>query len=665
MKRILICITVTVLLGLSKPAHATVTGQWDFNSGGYAATVGSDLVPWGVAASGTEFGTTTALGVPNIGGEVAQVMKFPAMPTSADGYQMFPGAPANGSYSAGDVNHYSLLMDVLYPAASDNVYRALFQTANLNNNDADFFIGGGTTSPDPNGLGISGVYNGTILPDTWYRIALVVDLDTPAGTPTYYKYINGTLVGSQELRAARFAPYSKESGEPSWIFSDNDGETAAGYVNSIQFRDNVMTTEEIAALGGPSAAGIPIPVITNVTVTVTPTNQDSVVVVGMAATPYTASADGPGNLSYQWYRNGVAVSGQTNPSLVLSNVQSSDAGSYTMIVNNGTQFATSAPPSVVTVEGAGPTIVTGQWDFNQGDLRATVGQPLQYFDATVQTDTSFGTTTSFGVSDIDGQPASVMFCNPSVIGITNWGGFVMTHGMAPNGGGTNVNQYTVILDLYYINWTSGFYRALWQTTPQNTNDADAFVSPGNGLGISQQYDGELILDNWHRIVLTYDLTRREFGKYIDGTNVLAAPTGDAPRGPHHVQYLDNDPDPTAGGFVDMRWSLGPTALLLADGGIDDGIDGEVQPVYVSSVQVRSGRMTDAAIAALGTPTANKIPQPPASIQARRSGTSIVIDWTGTVLERAVSVTGGWSEVTGAAHPYVITSPTGVEFFRVK
>ncbi len=78
-------------------------------------------------------------------------------------------------------------------------------------------------------------------------------------------------------------------------------------------------------------------------------------------------------------------------------------------------------------------------------------------------------------------------------------------------------------------------------------------------------DGELILDNWHRVVLTYDLTRREFGKYIDGTNVLAAATGDAPLGPHHVQYLAVDPDPTADGGVDMRWSLGPTALLLADG----------------------------------------------------------------------------------------------------
>ncbi len=203
-------------------------------------------------------GPPRRFGVPNIGGLVAQVMRFPMMPTSADGYQMFPGAPANGSYSAGDVNKYSLVMDVLYPAASDNLYRALFNTAAANNNDADFFIGDNTVLPQPNGIGISGVYDGTILPDTWYRIALVVDLDTPTGTPTYYKYINGTLVGSQELRNSRFAPWSLESGNPSWIFSDNDGETALGYVNSVQFSDFAMTAAQIAFLGGPSAAGIAV-----------------------------------------------------------------------------------------------------------------------------------------------------------------------------------------------------------------------------------------------------------------------------------------------------------------------------------------------------------------------------------------------------------------------
>ncbi len=115
MKRILTGITVTVLLGLGVPAHATVTGQWDFNSGNYTATVGADLVPQGVATTGTAFGTTTALGIPNIGGQVAQVMRFPGCQRRQTATICSRGAAANGSYSAGDVNHYSLLMDVTLP----------------------------------------------------------------------------------------------------------------------------------------------------------------------------------------------------------------------------------------------------------------------------------------------------------------------------------------------------------------------------------------------------------------------------------------------------------------------------------------------------------------------------------------------------------------------
>ena len=116
MKRILTSITITLIFGLGVSVNAAVTGQWDFNNSNYVATVGLDLVPQGIAVTDTAFGTTTALGVPDIGGQVAQVMKFPLMPKSADGYQMFPNAPANGSTA--DVNQYTLIMDILYPSSS-------------------------------------------------------------------------------------------------------------------------------------------------------------------------------------------------------------------------------------------------------------------------------------------------------------------------------------------------------------------------------------------------------------------------------------------------------------------------------------------------------------------------------------------------------------------
>jgi hypothetical protein len=176
------------------------------------------------------------------------------------------------------------------------------------------------------------------------------------------------------------------------------------------------------------------------------------------------------------------------------------------------------------------------------------------------------------------------------------------------------------------------------------------------LGISSIYNGEIGLDSWQRIVLTFDLTKREFGKYLNGTNVLFTAVGAAPLGPNDVQYLSVTTAAATGGSVDLRWSLGPQALIFADD------DGEVTPVYVSSLQVRSGRMTDAEIAGLGMPTAAKLPS---LGKATRSGNNVSIEWTGSALESATSLQGPWTVVNAAAHPYTVTAPTGTRYFRVR
>ena len=54
--------------------------------------------------------------------------------------------------------------------------------------------------------------------------------------------------------------------------------------------------------------------------------------------------------------------------------------------------------------------VTGQWDF-KGGLSASIGNDLEYFDlpgGETELATQFGTTSSFGIPDIDGQSANVM-----------------------------------------------------------------------------------------------------------------------------------------------------------------------------------------------------------------------------------------------------------------
>ncbi len=91
-------------------------------------------------------------------------------------------------------------------------------------------------------------------------------------------------------------------------------------------------------------------------------------------------------LSYQWLKNGVILSGQTNASLNLSQAQTADAGNYTVTVSNGAGSVTS-PVAVLTV--LSPITITLQpwngitWQTNVGAcvvLTATVNAtgPFSY-----------------------------------------------------------------------------------------------------------------------------------------------------------------------------------------------------------------------------------------------------------------------------------------------
>src|ERR1019366_3089817 len=224
-----------VLSGFS--SRAAITGQWDFETSDLSATIGSPMQYRGTTASQTQFGTTTALGIANINGEVGRVMRFPACLFS-QGYALPHGAAPNGGGSK--VNQYTLILDVLFPSTSTG-FRAFWQTDTNNTSDADLFVNGA------NGIGISGIYQGSLTPDAWHRMAFALDLTASSGQLS--KYIDGAPVGTQTLSEGVDGRWSL--GPTALLFSDDNGETGVGYVSSIQFHNRTLTAGEIAALGGP------------------------------------------------------------------------------------------------------------------------------------------------------------------------------------------------------------------------------------------------------------------------------------------------------------------------------------------------------------------------------------------------------------------------------
>ena len=305
-------------------------------------------------------------------------------------------------------------------------------------------------------------------------------------------------------------------------------------------------------------------------------------------------------------------------------------------------IVTSSPAALVVFT-PDPARIIGQWDFNSLDLSATCGRDLEYFDGNVQAGTSFGDSDFLGAGLIDGQIANIMSFPGATP--TPTGGYKMRHGLTGTGGGSNVNQYTLIMDVYYPGEADRTVRTLLQTDPTNANEGDFRINENNGLGVSGVFDGNIQSNTWYRIALAFDLVgpgpNPIVAKFINGVKV-------------GQQVLSEGRD--------GRWSLSasadaPWALLFADN------DSDAQRGYVNSIQLRAGRLSDVAIAAMGGPKASKIPGAACVVVM---GGNLLIRWSGTILESANEVTGPWNPIVGATNPYQVPTPlAGRKFYRAR
>jgi len=86
---------------------------------------------------------------------------------------------------------------------------------------------------------------------------------------------------------------------------------------------------------------------------------------------FTVSANGSGNLYYQWSKNGTLVAGATSSKLRMPDAKLSDAGKYTVTVTNAYGFVTS-PQSTLTVAVRPIIVLTGSANSPAGSTGFTV-----------------------------------------------------------------------------------------------------------------------------------------------------------------------------------------------------------------------------------------------------------------------------------------------------
>jgi pectate lyase len=101
------------------------------------------------------------------------------------------------------------------------------------------------------------------------------------------------------------------------------------------------------------------------------TQPASQVVLTGGKVSFTAEAIGTATINYQWFRNGVPIAGANLTSLSLTNVQSTDAGSYTLTASNSVGGAISGA-AILTVTPAIP-VVNSAYNLTGFGLHTTGG----------------------------------------------------------------------------------------------------------------------------------------------------------------------------------------------------------------------------------------------------------------------------------------------------
>ncbi len=178
-----------------------------------------------------------------------------------------------------------------------------------------------------------------------------------------------------------------------------------------------------------------------------------------------------------------------------------------------------------------PTCLVGRWTFDN---------PSNLLEATVGNDLLLTGTHSLA-------PGFNLTDQAVAIGVGSY--YTCNHGIASNGGGSYVNEYSILFDIKMDNPKQ--YYSFIQTNQTNSNDGDIFINPNSQIGVSATgYSGfSLKANEWYRVVITVDLGS-SIRFFVDGKLVLDGISQ----------------------AVDGRFSLDPTLLFFAD---DNGEDHQI------------------------------------------------------------------------------------------
>lgn len=291
-----------------------------------------------------------------------------------------------------------------------------------------------------------------------------------------------------------------------------------------------------------------------------------------------------------------------------------------------------------------------EWRFTHGDLSPDLGDGvLSYSDSETETSlTTFGITDGTTVPHLpDGAARYLHF--PQFLNQGNGYNVELTHTL-PNGGGANVNNYTLIFDLLLP--APADWAALANTDPDNNTDADFYIDPNGNVGlINYSTSNPIQPGNWYRLAVSLTPGSGGMNWYVNGTNVLT-----------------RDGTSVDGSFsIYSSTNAGPDLRLFNEN--YDGVTKYTHEFYVAGFAFTDRTMSAAEIAALGGPKSSGIFLLP-RLSIAPSGNNVVVSWatnfTSFGLQAATNLTTApWQPVAGVVNNSVTVPASGRQrYFRL-
>jgi len=293
-----------------------------------------------------------------------------------------------------------------------------------------------------------------------------------------------------------------------------------------------------------------------------------------------------------------------------------------------------------------------EWNFANGDLTPSLGNGLlSYADGVVTSNlTTFGTSDGATVPHIAGHPTRYM--RVPAFSSSASGYHVTLNGSAPNGGGAYINQFTIIFDVLIpapLGWTP-----LFNTNPQNGNDADFFVDANGRVGIGAigySPNGTIASNAWFRVAFAANLASNTVTYYVNGQAVF---TGAAPLDGRHSLYSSLD--------------AGPDLLLFNEG---DPAGVFTHTLYLSSFAFADRTLSATEIQTLGAPNDLGIfNQSLPALSISRTGNQLQLMWPGSPsirLQKSTILTpASWQDVPGTtgANSFTDSLAGSTGFYRL-